>query len=46
MTFDNLDRIFSIQDVSADKVIIKVNADSPLTVAEYPFIKNNINILQ
>ena len=39
MTFDNLDRIFSIQDVSADKVIIKVNADSPLTVAEYPFIK-------
>ena len=39
MTFDNLDKIFSIQDISADKVIIKVNADSPLTVAEYPFIK-------
>ena len=36
---DNLDRIFSIQEVSTDKVIIRVHADSPLTVAEFPFIK-------
>ena len=38
-TFDNLDRIFSLQEVSDSKVIIKVNADSPLTIAQYPFIE-------
>ena len=38
-TFDNLDRIFSLQEVSDNKVIIKVTADNPLTVAQYPFIQ-------
>lgn len=37
--FDNLDRIFSLQEVSDSKVIIKVNGDSPLTIAQYPFIE-------
>lgn len=38
---NSLDKIFSIQDVSTDKVIIKVHADTPLTVAEYPFVASN-----
>lgn len=38
---NSLDKVFSIQDVSTDKVIIKVHADTPLTVAEYPFVASN-----
>ena len=38
--FKDLDRIFKIQEVQDDKVIIQVNAgDDPLTVAQYPFIE-------
>ena len=36
-TYD-LDNIFSIADVDDNQVIIKVHADSPLKVAQYPFI--------
>ena len=36
---ENLDRIFSIQDISDTQVIIQVHAVSPLLVAQYPFVE-------
>ncbi len=39
-TYD-LDNIFSIAEVDDNQVIIKVHADSPLKVAQYPFISGD-----
>ena len=41
MKFDNLDRIFQIQDTTDTMVIIKVTADNPLLIAQFPFVQKN-----
>ena len=40
-TFDNLDRVFYLKDVSFDKVIIKAIGDSSLYINEYPFLDSH-----
>lgn len=40
-TFDNLDRVFYLKDVSFDKVIIKMIGDSSLYINEYPFLDSH-----
>lgn len=36
--YDNLDRIFKLYQVDKNQVIIEVKADSPLVVAQFPFV--------
>ena len=37
----NLEEIFELEMVDYDKVVIKVNADTPLKVAMFPFVSGN-----
>ena len=38
----NLDDIFSLEDVDENQVVIKVHTDSPLKVAQFPFISGEM----
>lgn len=40
MAYD-LSKVMKIVDRNSDRVVIKVNADDPLTTAMYPFIPGN-----
>lgn len=40
MAYD-LSKVMEIVDRNSDRVVIKVNADDPLTIAMYPFIPGN-----
>jgi hypothetical protein len=42
MKYENLNKIFSIKEVNFNHVVIKVKANSPLTVARFPFVNSEM----
>ncbi len=43
--YKNLDKIFKLVDVDYNQVIIEVNANTPLLVAQYPFVTSEMKYI-